>query len=601
MERENQILEALPELLEIEQAIGFIDTIVKQWETTDFEEIMKYVRGLLGLTEPGMTTADLFVSLWDFFGDKEAIVSGSKRFTFREFKERVFRLANGLQGLGLKSTDKVAIMLYNSNEYAEAMVASWFIGCLTPLVNWHFRGEELATMLNRRKPAALVVDEEFLEKIHQVKDEVKSIKYYVVVGEKTPEGMIPYEDLIKNSSSEMPKGHFILGINPYSGGTTGIPKSIASFDALEYLLEGKGRAPHGASLQEFLRYGIMFEGAHFYFGGSEFKMKGLFPGPLYHGTPLYFFGTAFLILGCPFVMMKKYDPEQFLRLIEKEKISYVHCAPVHLQRILALPDEIKKKYDLSSMHSIVSAAAPCPVEVKKRINELFMQQGAKKLVFYEYYSAMEFMAPITILRPEDYREKPKRIESVGKNHRGGDVKIFDEEGKECPPNKVGLVHVRSIGTVSLRYPGTEELLKESVRIIDGKEWYNDALFGYLDEDDFLYLVGRQKEMIIVGGVNIFPNEIEMVILRHPKVMDVAVISAPDKDLGEIPAAIVQLKEGEEMSKEELTEYCKKSGLYGFKIPKVVEFVKELPKTPHGKTLKRELEATYWRAREDSES
>ena len=121
MERENQVLEALPELLEMEQAIGFIDTLAKQWGTADFEEIMKYIRGLLGLKEPGKTTADLFVSLWDLFGDREAIVSGDKRFTFREFKERVFRLANGLQDLGLKSKDRVAIMLYNSNEYAEAL------------------------------------------------------------------------------------------------------------------------------------------------------------------------------------------------------------------------------------------------------------------------------------------------------------------------------------------------------------------------------------------------------------------------------------------------------------------------------------------------
>ena len=594
MERENQILEAPPELLEMEQTIGLIDTFAKQWETTDFEEIMKYVRGFLGLRELGKTTADLFVSLWDLFKDREAIVSGDRRFTFGEFKERVFRLANGLRGLGLKSRDRVAIMLYNSNEYAEAMVASWFIGCLTPLVNWHFRGEELVTMLNRRSPVALVVDEEFLERIHQIKDRVKSIKHYIVVGGKIPEGMISYEDLIDSSSSEMPKGDFVMGVNPYTGGTTGIPKSIATYDALEYLLEGKGRVPHGATFKEFLKYVIMFEAPHFYFGGAEFKMKGLFPGPLYHGTPLYFFGTAFLVLGCPFVMMKKYDPEEFLKLIEKEKISYVHCAPVHLQRILALPNEVKKKYDLSSMHTIVSAAAPCPVEVKEKINELFMQQGAKKPVFYEYYSAVEFMTPITILRPEDYLEKPKRIESVGKNHRGGDVKIFDEKGKECPPNEVGLIHVRSIGTVSLRYPGTEELLRESVRIIDGKEWYNDGLFGYLDEDDFLYLAGRQKEVIIVGGVNIFPNEIEMTILKHPRVLDVAVISVPDKDLGEIPAAIVQLKEGEEISKEELTEHCKKNGLYGFKIPKVIEFVEELPKTPHGKTLKRELEARYWK-------
>ncbi len=151
---------------------------------------------------------------------------------------------------------------------------------------------------------------------------------------------------------------------------------------------------------------------------------------------------------------------------------------------------------------------------------------------------------------------------VGKNHRGGGVKIFDEEGKECPPSKVGLV----------------QLIRESVRVTEGKERYNDGLFGHPDEDGFLYLVGRQKEAVMVGGVNIFPNEIEMVIPKH-QVLDVAATSASEKDLGEIPAAVVQLKEEEKMSGEELIEHCRKNGLYGFEIPGIVEFADELPKTP----------------------
>jgi len=599
-------LKVLPELLKMEQTYGILAVAVKQWGienvlpillgTVREAGLMKSVRNLLGLKLDKIAPY-LFLSMWDTFGDREAFISvrpeGEKRLTFREFKERVLRLANGLQQeLRLKPGDKVAIMLYNGNEYMESMLGSWYIGCITPLVNWHFRGEELATMLNRRRPNVLILDEEFVGRIDEIKDKLKGIEHYIVVGGKR-EGMLSYEDLIERSPASEPEMNFIFGVNPYTGGTTGVPKSVASFDTWGYLFTDKVKAPHGASWMEYLKFYIMNLACHYYFGCTDFKIKALTPGPLYHGTPIYFTGTTFPLFGGTFVLMRKYDPEEVLRIIEKERINYVHCAPVHLQRILTLPEEVKRKYDLSSMHTIVTAAAPCPLVVKEGTNELFMQQGAPGPVYNEYYSAVEMTTPITILTPKDYIKNPKHLESVGKNHRGGDVKIFDEMGKECPPNKEGTIHVRSQGTTTLQYPGTEELLKEDLRIYDGVEWYNDFERGYLDEDDFLYPTGRDKEMVIVGGVNIYVNEIEAKILSYPKVSDVAVIRAPDKDLGEVPLALIELKKEERSSEEEIIEHCKKEGLYGYKIPKIVEFVEELPKTPHGKTLKRELEKKYW--------
>lgn len=599
-------LKALPTILGMEQTYGLLLTILRQW---GIENILPILLGTI--TKPGLINSVgnllnlkldkllpyLLLSRWERFGDKEAIVSyrpdETKRYTYGEYKDRTMRLANGLQRMGLKRGDKVGIMLYNGNEYMESMFGSWFIGCRTPLVNWHFRGEELVTMLNRRKPNILIVEDDLVERIDEVKDKLEGIERYIIVGGER-EGMLSYEDLIKNSPANEPKMDFTIGINPYTGGTTGVPKSVASFEGLDYVISSdKAGRPHGASWPEVLRLFIMLAATHYYWGCTDFKIRAMVPGPLYHGTPIYFTSTVFLLLGGTFVFRWRYDAEDFLKIIEKERVNYIHCAPVHAQRILMLPDEVKRKYDLSSMRTIVTAAAPCPLVVKKGINELFMQQGCARPVFGEYYSSVEMMTPITILTQKDYIEKPRRLESVGKNHRGGDVKIFDEDGKECPPNKEGIVHTRSLGTVSLAYPGTEELLKEDIHIVDGVEWYNDFLYGYLDEDDFLYLTGRAKETIIVGGVNIFPNEIEATIIKHPKVYDVTVIRAPDKDLGEVPLAIIQLKEGEKASSDEIIEHCKKEGLYGFKIPKMVEFVKEIPKTPHGKTLKRELEKKYW--------
>ena len=200
MEEEKSLantLKALPDLLRIEQTYGLLATIVKQWGLGNSLAILLNTVRRTGLVNSltsllsfklDILMPNLLISMWDSFGQREALISGSKRFTFREFKERVLRLASGLQDLGLKPKDKIAIMLYNGNEYVETMFASWFIGCITPLVNWHFRGQELETMINRRTPKVLVIDEEFIERINEIKNKLIGIEYYIVVGEKAEEG-----------------------------------------------------------------------------------------------------------------------------------------------------------------------------------------------------------------------------------------------------------------------------------------------------------------------------------------------------------------------------------------------------------------------------
>jgi long-chain acyl-CoA synthetase len=200
---------------------------------------------------------------------------------------------------------------------------------------------------------------------------------------------------------------------------------------------------------------------------------------------------------------------------------------------------------------------------------------------------------VTILSPEDYQENPERYKSVGKV-RGCDCRIWNAENKRWSDvGQEGKVIMRTPTVYGLEYAGvSEEEMRKNFLEIDGQLWYDDGLIGYLDKDDFLYLTSRVKEMIICGGVNLFPNEIEHVIKQHKKVADVAVVRGPDADLGEVPFAVVQLKPGEVATEEEILEHCKQNGLYGFKLPRLVEFA-ELPRNLAGKMPKKDIEARYW--------
>jgi len=512
---------------------------------------------------------------------------------------RVLSLANAFQDFGAGPGDRVGCMLYNCAEFFECFYAACLIGTPFPPVNWHLDGEELRQTIKLRAPVIFVFDHGFVDRIMAIKDELSSVKKFIMVGGGTPPpGVESYEAVVRDSPSERPeKTSFIVAVNPYTGGTTGTPKSSNLYDSLSYLLSDTVEAPR-SSFADYLKYLIMQYSYFYYFGCADIKdpdqgnIRSLIVTPLYHAGTAAGYAPC-LLLGATAVIMRKFDPENYLRMIEKERVSWAFAVPTILQRILALPPEVKSRYDLSSMRTLISAAAPCPPDVKTAINGLFMSRGARQPVFHEYYGSSE-SAVITLLLPEDYRQKPHRVNSVGKP-RCGDILIYDDLNETvCPGGKEGLVLGRTIGTISLRYPGTEEKLKDNHKIINGVEWYDDKLIGYLDADGFLYLTGRVKEMIISGGVNIFPLEIENILSKHPLVADVAVIRAPDPDLGEVPLACVQLREGESATSDEIKNFCRKQGLKGFKIPKDVVFYDKLPRHIDGKLIKRKLEEPFWK-------
>jgi len=461
-------------------------------------------------------------------------------------------------------------------------------------------GEDLRSTIDLRKPKVLIFDKDFADEIIEYKNDMPSVEQFIMIGGHPPGSILNYETLLSKSRTTLPDTSFIFAMNPYTGGTTGSPKSSNLYDGLSYLLSEVAEAPR-ASLEEYVQYMDRQFSYLYYYGGDKIRdsveknIRTLIPTPMYHAGTAAGFAPC-IMLGATAVPMRKFSPESYLRMVEEERISWSFVVPTIIQRILGLPDHIKNKYDLSSMHTLISAAVPCTPESKIGINELFMARGAKKPVFHEYYGSSE-SALLTLLLPADYLENPKRIYSVGKP-RCGDILVYDEIGKQkAETGKDGMIFGRSVATMSLRYPGTEKKLKNSQRIIDGKEWYDDGLIGHQDKDGFLYLTSRVKEMIICAGVNIFPMEIERVLFMNPKIYDTAVIRAPHPDLGEIPLACIQLKKEKKMTETDIQDYCREKGLKGYKIPHKVEFYDKLPRHIDGKIIKRELEAKYWEGHE----
>ena len=288
-------------------------------------------------------------------------------------------------------------------------------------------------------------------------------------------------------------------------------------------------------------------------------------------------------------MMKKFNALDYFRLVEEEKITVSYAPPILLQRMLNIPKEEREKFDLSSMKVIICAAAPCPPDVKKGINELFMEQGATVPVFHEYYASSDG-GLASVFNPKHYLDNAERYRSVGMT--AGNVKILDESKNECPIGQIGDLYINGGLSNVITYGGTKDKASDNLLGLGGTYYWKEGTTGYLDEDGFLYITGRIKDMIISGGVNIFPDEIENVILGHPKVEDVAVIGAPDPEWGETITAIVQLKKGEISTEEELINYSRKY-LAGYKKPRSIDFVDELPRHPDGKVLKRKLKEKYW--------
>ncbi len=497
------------------------------------------------------------------FASRTAVVFGPVRYTWAAWNDRINQLAHALRALGLGCGDKVAVMLHNCHQFLEITQAAAKIGVITVPLNYRLRGREVEYIVTNSDSRAVICGEEFVAEIASVIDQLAGIVPggYVVVGESRDRRFRSYEDLLGAEPTSEPTEQAPPGLNSmiYTSGTTGRPKGVFRRGGIDPQL----------LLAVVQGFGLQF--------GDEVHIV---PAPLYHSAPAL--GSALtIVLGGTIVVMPKFDPEEFLALVDREKVTSSLVVPTIVKRILALPDEVKRRYDVSSMRSLIVGAAPFPLETKRAAVEYFGN------CIYEYYGSTD-AGLNTILPPAEQTTRPA---SCGKVLAGNEILILDDEGRPLPPGEVGNIYITNPLVKSMQYYKDAAKTKEAFR----GDHMTVGDMGYLDEENYLYIVDRKTDMVISGGVNIYPAEIEEVIYEHPAVLDVAVIGVPNEEWGEELKAVVQLKPGTPASADDLIDFCRER-LADYKRPRSVDFVAEVPRNPSGKLLKREIRAPYWEGR-----
>lgn len=494
------------------------------------------------------------------YGEKEAVSFKDKRFTYRSLNERINRLAHAMQDMGIRKGDKVAFMLLNCNELIEIMYACSKIGAVFIPINARFVGREVAHVLNNSRSSILFFDHRFGDVVAGAMDQYKTVKHFISVGGTHTIAESEYEAFIQDKASIEPTPDEPLRETDticylYTGGTTGLPKGAVRSHRSLYLVA--------------LLFSIEFE-----IGRNG---KGLVAGPLFGAAALSISMPNFFI-GNPVHLIERFEPEAVLQAIDQEKTTTTFLAPPMLDAIFALPEEVKNKYDVSSMESIISVGAPLMTATKQATQEFF--PGIK---LNEFYGASEHGGS-TNLFPE-YMESKNR--SVGLPMLGMEVKIVDENGKEVEQGEVGEIVVKGL-TLCDGYYDNPEANEEAFK--DG--WLGLGDMAMQDEEGFFYLVDRKQDMILSGAFNVYPAEIEEVLYEHPAIAEVAVIGKSHEKWGEVPIVITRLHEGQEATKEELISFCD-GKLARYKIPHDVLFVEDpLPRSPQGKVLKFKLREIY---------
>jgi long-chain acyl-CoA synthetase len=507
--------------------------------------------------------------------DKLALVDPDERQWSRgELLAECNKLVRGLRELGLGHGDVVAINSVNCAEYFVTALACTQAGWYLTPINWHLAPPEVAYILKDSGAKAFIGHERVGDICKAAADQVGfAAEACFAIGEIA--GFRPFADLTAGRSGEMPEERATGAVMNYTSGTTGNPKGVKRAlpptDVEPDVIAG--------FFAFFLSmFGIQPEDDNVHICGS----------PLYHTAVLVHSSSA-LHFGHAVVLMDKWTPEDMLRLIEKYRCTTSHMVPTQFNRLLALPDEVRAKYDCSSTRTMIHAAAPCPPDVKRRMLDWWGDS------IYEYYAATEGGG--TIVAPEEWRKYPG---TVGKAWPTAEIRIFDDDGNQLPTGEQGTVYMLLGETTKFEYKGdTEKTRKNRINTDDGKTFFTVGDVGYLNEEGYLFLCDRKIDMIISGGANIYPAEIENVLLAHPKVVDAAVFGIPHDDWGEEVKAVVEVAEGvdsDDSLTEELLAYCREN-LAKFKCPKSIDYTTEMPRDPNGKLYKRKLRDPYWEGRE----
>ena len=497
------------------------------------------------------------MAVWaDLKPDKTAVTESSGRSrTFGELNANANRLVRLMRAHGLQAGDSVAIVCSNRVEFPEVLFATLRGGFRMTPVNWHLKPDEIAYVVDNCEAKAVFADTR-IAGVAEAMAACPNLKLKVAIGGDLP-GFIAYAEIEAHSGENLTdpvRGSTML----YSSGTTGRPKGVYKPNA---------QAVGG------------FDPVY-----DREVDKHICTGPAYHASPLAGDIRRALNNGVPTVLMDRWDTEEVLRIIQDERITRGHFVPIMFQRMLALPEEVRAKYDLSSLKRITHGAAPCPPEVKRAMIEWLGP------VLFEYYAGSEGGVGFTVTS-DDWMKRPG---TVGRRPHKDAARILDENGEECPVGVPGAIYL------SLKDQGGFNYYKDDAKTESNRRdgYFTMGDVGYFDEDDWLFLTGRSAETIIAGGVNIYPQEIDNELIKHPAVEDSCTVGIPHDEWGEEVRAVIQLKAGYEPSealKREILDYAAQA-VAKFKIPRSVDFVTELPRSEAGKIQRNKVRAPYWEGR-----
>src|SRR6516164_3366064 len=498
------------------------------------------------------------------------ITSGERRRTHAEVADRAGRIARGLHGLGVRPGDCVAILMRNDIAFIEAAYAAMRLGAYGVPINWHFKPEEINYILKDCETSVLIGHADML---HQLRDAIPS--GVTVLSVPTPPEILK---TYKIDPAHLAKPDFATDIEPwlaqhepydgpvvpqpqnmiYTSGTTGHPKGV------------RREAPTAeqSATAERMR-GMIY--------GLRPGARALLPGPLYHSAPNSF-GLRSGRLGGALVLMPRFDPEEFLRLIEAERIDTMFMVPTMFIRLMRLPEDVRRTYDVSSLRHVIHAAAPCPADVKRAMIEWWGP------VIYEFYGSTESGA-VTFANSEDALRKPG---TVGKISPGAELRFIGDDGRVLPQGEIGEIYSRIVDNPDFTYHNKPDKRTE----IDRDGFITSGDVGYIDADGYVFLCDRKRDMVISGGVNIYPAEIEAVLHAVPGVHDCAVFGIPDEEFGEALMAVVEPLPGVKLDLADIRARLKAS-LADYKVPKHIEIQTQLPREDSGKIFKRRLRDPYW--------